>query len=48
MVMLLLLIGVLYSGLIPLMLPLLCLGMAWTYLCKRAIVLKYSVKIPAD
>ena len=48
MVMLLLVIGILYSGLIPLMIPLLTLGMAWTYLCKRAIVVNYSVKIPAD
>ena len=43
-----LLIGILYSGLMPLMVPLLALGMAWTYLCKRTIVTKYSVKIPAD
>lgn len=48
MVILLLLIGILYSGLIPLMIPLLFLGMAWTYLCKRTIITKYSIKIPAD
>ena len=48
MVMLLLLIGILYSGLVPLMIPLLFLGVLWTYLCKRAIVVNYSVKIPAD
>ena len=46
--MLLLAIGVLYSGLVPLMLPLLTLGMIWTYFCKRAIIVRYSVKIPAD
>ena len=48
MVMLLLLIGILYSGLVPLMIPLLFLGVLWTYFCKRAIVVNYSVKIPAD
>jgi len=48
MVMLYLTIGILYSGLIPLMIPLLTLGMIWTYICKRAIIVKYSVKIPAD
>jgi hypothetical protein len=47
-VIVLLLIGVLYSGLIPLMLPLLAAGMLCTYACKRTIVVKYSVKVPAD
>lgn len=47
-VVLLLLVGVLYSGLIPLMIPCLALGMIWIYVCKRAIVVKFSVKIPAD
>lgn len=42
------LIGILYSGLIPLMIPLLAIGMMWIYVCKRAIVVKYSIKIPAD
>lgn len=48
MVMLLVLIGILYSGLIPLMIPVLALGMVWIYLCKKAIIAKYSIKIPAD
>ena len=44
----LLLIGILYSGLVPLMIPILAIGMAWTYFWKRAIAVKYSIKIPAD
>ena len=48
MVILLLLVGLLYSALIPLMIPCLAFGMMWIYICKRAIVVKYSVKIPAD
>ena len=30
------------------MIPILAVGMMWIYFCKRAIILKYSVKIPAD
>ena len=30
------------------MIPILTIGMAWTYFWKRAIVVKYSIKIPAD
>lgn len=48
MVMVLVLIGLLYSGLVPLMAPVLAVGMLWIYICKRAIVVRYSVKIPAD
>ena len=48
MVMLLLLVGLLYSALIPLMVPVLAIGMIVIYICKRAIVVKYSIKIPAD
>jgi len=47
-VIVLLLIGILYSGLLPLMIPILTVGMAWTYFWKRAIVVKYSIKLPAD
>lgn len=32
----------------PVMIPILAVGMAWTYLWKRAIVVKYSIKIAAD
>ena len=48
MVIVLLLIGILYSGLVPLMIPILAVGMAWIYFWKRAIVVRYSIKIPAD
>jgi hypothetical protein len=47
-VIVLLLIGILYSGLVPLMIPILAVGMAWIYFWKRAIVVRYSIKIPAD
>lgn len=46
--MLLVLIGILYSGLIPLMIPVLAFGLIWIYLCKKTIIAKYSIKIPAD
>ncbi len=48
MVLVLVLIGLLYSSLIPLMVPVLAAGMLWIYVCKRTIVVKYSIKIPAD
>ncbi|CAM5999760.1 unnamed protein product [Sphagnum balticum] len=41
-------IAVLYSGLIPLTVPLLCLALIVWYFVKRAIVVKFSVRIPAD
>lgn len=47
-ILLYLFISFMYSGLLPVMIPILTLGMIITYFCKRAIVLKYSVKIPAD
>lgn len=37
-----------YSGLIPLLVPILALGLMIWYICKRAIIVKYSIKIPAD
>jgi len=37
-----------YSGLIPLLVPVFSLGLIVWYFCKRTIVIKYSVKIPAD
>lgn len=48
MLMLLIIIGILYSGLIPLMIPILAFGLIWIYLCKKTIIAKYSIKIPAD
>ena len=46
--MLYLLITIMYSGLIPLLVPVLGLGLIIWYVCKRAIVVKFSIKIPAD
>jgi len=37
-----------YSGLIPLMIPILTIGMFIIYYCKRAALVKYSVRVPAD
>lgn len=37
-----------YSGLIPLLIPIYALGLILTYFCKRTMILKYSLKIPAD
>lgn len=47
-IMLYLLITIMYSGLIPLLVPVFSLGLIVWYFCKRTIVIKYSVKIPAD
>jgi hypothetical protein len=38
----------LYSGLIPLLIPIFTFGLILTFFCKKAMILKYSVKIPAD
>jgi len=46
--MLFLFITIMYSGLIPLLIPVFGIGVFFWYLCKRAIVVKYSIKIPAD
>lgn len=46
--MLFLSITIMYSGLIPLLVPIFGFGLLFWYICKRTIVLKYSVKIPAD
>lgn len=47
-ILLFLFIGFMYSGLIPLLMPLLTLGLMVSFVCKKAIVTKFSVKIPAD
>jgi hypothetical protein len=47
-IVLFLLISVMYSGLIPLLIPVFGLGLIVWYVCKRAMVVKYSVKVPAD
>jgi hypothetical protein len=46
--MLYLFIGFMYSGLIPLLIPILTGGLILSFYCKKIIVTKYSVKIPAD
>lgn len=46
--MLYLFIAFMYSGLIPLLIPILTMGLIVAFFCKKAIITKYSVKIPAD
>lgn len=47
-VMVLVSLSLLYSGLVPLMIPILAFGLIWIYVCKKTIIAKYSIKIPAD
>jgi hypothetical protein len=47
-IMLYLFIGFMYSGLIPLLIPILTLGLMVSFACKKAIITNFSVKIPAD
>lgn len=37
-----------YSGLIPILIPIYTLGLMINFICKKAMVVKYSIKIPAD
>lgn len=37
-----------YSGLIPIMIPIYTLGLIIIFVCKKTIIVKYSSKIPAD
>ena len=41
-------ISYLYSGLIPILVPIYALGLIWWYVCKRAMLVKYCIKVPAD
>jgi hypothetical protein len=47
-IMLYLFIAYMYSGLIPILIPILTFGIMINFICKKAIVTKFSVKIPAD
>jgi hypothetical protein len=47
-IILFLFISYMYSGLIPILIPIYTLGLLVTFICKKIIVVKYSVKIPAD
>lgn len=47
-VMLFLFIAFMYSGLIPLLIPVYTLGLTLSFFCKKAMLTKYSVKVPAD
>ena len=40
--------AVMYSSLIPILLPITAFGMTMTILCKKAIILRYSIRVPAD
>lgn len=46
--MLILFIVIMYSGLIPLMIPVFTVGLFIWYYCKRATIVKFSVRIAAD
>jgi len=37
-----------YSGLIPLMIPIFTIGLIIWYYCKRTEIVKFSVRVPAD
>jgi hypothetical protein len=37
-----------YSSLLPILLPIATIVMIVTFFCKKAIILRYSVRIPAD
>ncbi len=37
-----------YSSLLPILLPITTIYLVVTFLCKKAIILRYSVRIPAD
>jgi hypothetical protein len=37
-----------YSGLLPILIPIYTIGLILTFFCKKAMVVKYSIKIPAD
>ena len=41
-------ISFLYSGLIPILVPIFALGLVWMYLWKRTMLVKYCIKVPAD
>ena len=37
-----------YSGLLPLSIPIFTFGLVLCYFCKRFVILNYTVRIPAD
>ncbi len=47
-IMLFLFIAFMYSGLIPLLIPIFTIGLMISFVCKKIIITKFSVKIPAD
>lgn len=47
-ILLFLFISFMYSGLIPILIPIYTLGLMIIFICKKAMVVKYSIKIPAD
>lgn len=47
-VLLFLVIVIMYCGLIPLMIPVFAIGLVFWYLCKKLIIIKFSVRVPAN
>jgi hypothetical protein len=47
-VMLNFIIAIMYSSLIPLLLPILTVSLSVNFFCKKIILLRYSVRVPAD
>jgi hypothetical protein len=41
-------ITIMYSSLLPILIPISFLIMLTTFLCKKFIILRYSVRVPAD
>jgi len=41
-------IAVMYSSLLPILIPITTLYLIVTFFCKKALILRYSIRVPAD
>jgi hypothetical protein len=41
-------ITIMYSSLLPILLPIAAVVMLTTFVCKKAVILRFSVRVPAD